>query len=308
MITKIPQKSIDRFEHYVEKWTNIGRSTERFTQEEAEEIIHNFQRLVLEMEPTPVEVYDGPELAWEAVKRHVPDSDEGFVEPYQTGSFFAPTFSFYDFFISEGLVEVGVTESADKIPMPQELFDKYKAWEATSKLGFIFPLDNVCVVSQKINDVKVNETHRLHCETGPALTYPSGWKVYALNGVEVPEYLVMTPSEDLSLDFFTNEKNADVKAEFVRKFGVERMLEMGKKIDSYENYDQEDNPWWWKSEYELWDMAVLFDGLDFQPYLKMKNQTTGIWHVEACSPACTSLELAIKERFGGEDLRIISIH
>lgn len=130
------------------------------------------------------------------------------------------------------------------------------------------------------------------------------WGVYSLNGIRVPEYLAMTPSEDLEIDWFHQQQNADVRTEFVRKFGVERMLSMGKKIDTHENYDEE---WWTKSEYELWDMASLFPNLDYQPYLKMQNQTTKVWHVEAVSPNCRTLEDAIKERFGGMNFKITSI-
>jgi hypothetical protein len=39
----------------------------------------------------------------------------------------------------------------------------------------------------------------------------------------------------------------------------------------------------------------------------MQNQTTEIWHVEAVSPACRTLKDAIKERFGGKDMKILNI-
>jgi hypothetical protein len=123
----------------------------------------------------------------------------------------------------------------------------------------------------------------------------------------VPASLVITPAEELSLDFFKNEKNADVKAEFVRKYGVERMIDMGKTVDTYENYpDQTNYSWWWKSKYELINMGTLF-GIEYQPYLRMVNQTTDIWHLEAVSPACLTLKDAIKERFGGREMKIVAI-
>ena len=117
----------------------------------------------------------------------------------------------------------------------------------------------------------------------------------------------MTPAEDLSMAMFTREKNADVKAEFVRKYSIERMVDIGKIVDSYENYDQEEQPWWWKSEYTLIDMHKVFTDIPYQPYLKMLNQTTGIWHMEAVSPQCRDLKAAIKERFGGRELKIVNI-
>jgi galactitol-specific phosphotransferase system IIC component len=54
-------------------------------------------------------------------------------------------------------------------------------------------------------------------------------------------------------------------------------------------------------------MKKLFVGVKFAPHLKMLNQTTGVWHVEAVSPRCRSLQDAIKERFRGRELNILSI-
>lgn len=281
---------------YRAKWKAISTDSTPFTQEEAETIIHNYQKYVLGVKETPVIVCSNPLTAWDKVVEvtKLPEGDRDFIYPFQDGSFFSYMFSYYDFFVSEKLVTVDA-----------ELQQKLDAWFATSKLGLIYPLDDVCIVSMKPKSLQVNERGQLHCENGKAIDY-DGYGFYSLNGITVPEYLVMTPSEDLSMDFFKNEKNADVKAEFVRKYGVERMLDLGKKVDSFENYDQEEQPWWWKSEYELHDMAILFEGLEYQPYLKMKNQTTGIWHVEAVSPACRTLKDAIKERFGGE-MKIVAI-
>jgi len=54
-------------------------------------------------------------------------------------------------------------------------------------------------------------------------------------------------------------------------------------------------------------MASLFPGLDYQPYLKMMNQTTKIWHVEALSPNCRTIKDTLKERFGGREMEIADI-
>jgi hypothetical protein len=54
-------------------------------------------------------------------------------------------------------------------------------------------------------------------------------------------------------------------------------------------------------------MNHLFEGINYAPHLKMLNQTTGVWHVEAVSPSCMSVADAIKDRFGGRDLNIIGI-
>lgn len=186
--------------------------------------------------------------------------------------------------------------------------EKLCLWLTLSEsTGWWQPFENICFMCERPSVQLVNERGQLHCETGPALVCRDGWEIYSLNGVIVPKSLVLTPAEDLSIDFFTQEKSADVKAEFVRKYGVERMVEMGKVVDTYENYpDQTSYSWWWKSQYQLVNMGFAFD-IDYQPYLKMINQTTDIWHMEAVSPACRTLKDAIKERFGGREMKIVAI-
>jgi len=77
----------------------------------------------------------------------------------------------------------------------------------------------------------LNEKGQLHNESVKAIEYKDGYGFYYLNGIRVPESLVTTPAENLDIKFFQSEKNADIKAEFVRKYGVERMLNFGKKIE-----------------------------------------------------------------------------
>jgi hypothetical protein len=187
--------------------------------------------------------------------------------------------------------------------------EKLHLWLSLSEsTGWWQPFENICFMCERPLIQSVNGRGQLHCETGPAMVCRDGWEIYSLNGVTVPKELVTTPAEDLSIDFFTQEKNADVKAEFVRKFGVERMIDMGQIVDTFENYpDQNAYSWWWKSQYQLIDMKTAFPGLEYQPYLKMRNQTTDIWHMEAVSPACRTLKDALKERFGGRDMKIVAV-
>jgi hypothetical protein len=130
----------------------------------------------------------------------------------------------------------------------------------------------------KVKTEQFNAQRRLHADGMPALELPNE-RLYFLHGVMVPEELAMTPAENLSLSFMQKEKNADVKAEFIRKFGIERMKQMGRIVDSFQKYD---NEWFKKSEYELVDMSPVFTRLTYAPYLSMKNQSVpGVFHMEA---------------------------
>lgn len=319
MITKLTQAQRDRFPHYVEKWIKVGTDTSNPSYDETLEIVNNFRDLIKLPKTNNLIIVENPIEAWVVCvlhemkvpmtelldemrlvfngnpkKRDIPRA----TLPYQTGSFFVSTFSFYDYFIDEL-----------KIDVPSDLLEKYKVWERTSQIGMIYPLDNITVVCKKPTEIHLNENRVLHRDGGPALSYSGlgNFKIYSLNGVRVPEWLAVTPSHQIDVSRYNEIDNADVKAEFVRKVGVEAFINMSKKIDTYENYDEKEYEWWHKSQYELYDMSFLYPSFNYAPHLKMLNQTTGVWHVEAVSPKCLTLRDAIKERFGGREMKIIAI-
>lgn len=312
---------------YVSKWIAIGTDTARLNYDRTLDIVNNVQKNILKEEPTPVIIFNNPIEAWVAcnyavhghkineLKQCVEEYFKGnkpewkvshFVSPYLNGSFSAPTFAFYDFFKYELHVafEAKGTPVENAVSNGLSIDALYELWRSTTELGLIYPLHNVtgtvqnmCIVCEKPSFVKLNENGVIHCDGGPAVKYEGHGNmiIYALNGVTVPDWLALTPSSKIPVERIHEIKNADVKAEFVRKIGIERMLSMGKKIDSHESYNDE---WWTKSEYELWDMSSLFPNVEYAPHLKMLNQTTKIWHVEAVSPECKNIEDSLKDRYG----------
>ena len=324
MSTKIEKLTPEQealFPKYVEKWVAIGTNTDRLDYDTCVPIINNF-RLMIQMKTAPLIIVENPIEAWVACCLHeVGVSNEELLDEmrlvfhgnpknrvipkaemaYQSGSFFANVFSFYDYMIREL-----------KIPLEPQLKARYDVWEATKDVGCIYPLSDLTILTQKpieIHTIELRGSRVLHKDGGPALSYSGegDFKIYSLNGVMVPEYLAVTPEENLELDLYNQEKNADVKAEFVRKVGIERFKDRGRLVDSYKNYSKSSHGWWYKSEYELWEMESLFEGLSSAPYLSMKNQTVDIYHFEAVSPECTTLQKAILERFDGHDFVIEAI-
>ena len=218
------------------------------------------------------------------------------VTPYLLGSFDANTMAFYDFFVDQKIVTI-----------KPEYQDKYEVWMTTCKLGMIYPFDEICFVCEKPLSIHLNDEGQLHADGKPAVEYSDGWKLFLLNNVEVPEELVMTPTSEMSVEWYNKYDNADVRTEFLRKFGLENMLDKGTKMDSHTNYVGDEYDWWHKSEYELYNLSTLMPDNSYAPYLKMKNQTTGVIHVEPVSREARDLPAAMKSRFGGRDIQIMSI-
>ena len=160
-----------------------------------------------------------------------------------------------------------------------------------SEINFFIPYKGICFISEKPIEINWNN-NRLHKDGGMSVKYSDGWGIYTLNGVAVPDWLAKTPEGKLTIKQFKSIKNADIKAEFIRKYGVERLQSLGEKIcDAVDHH----NEFYRQSEYEIWDMGKAFDNT-YRPFLKMRNLTTGIYHFEGIHPDCRTIEQALKFR------------
>jgi len=179
-------------------------------------------------------------------------------------------FSSYDYVFNELKIH-------NTIP---DLWEKYLA---THKINLCYPLDNVCILSQHFDYVKM-KNERLHSDGSPAIHY-NGFDVYALNGVSVPEWLVMQKWNEIDCKKILAEQNAEVRREIVRKVGIERVCSEldAKCIDKIGDYE----------------LLILNLGDDRKrPYLKMLNPSVGTYHIEGVHPDCQTVEAALNFRNG----------
>jgi len=128
------------------------------------------------------------------------------------------------------------------------------------------------------------QAKQLHCEDGPAVHWPAGEDNYFyLNAVHVPRELVETPARELDPRTLLRERNAQVRREIVRKVGIERVCDAleARCLDS-------------AGDYELL-LLDLQDGRT-RPFLKMKNPSVGVYHIEGVAPECQTVAEALAWR------------
>jgi hypothetical protein len=326
MIDHLTDAQVAKFPEYVNKWIAIGLSTSRLEIGRTKQIIENLYTHLLKKPIVPVIIRDSPLSAWIAVciislttdkqikKRFKDYSDKTFfqlvdttlahvlknpqpnpellkelvdsgdfekikeltkkfVHPYIDGSFSAGYFSFYDYIENE-------------LSVKYDAKAEYDAYKATTELGFVYPLDEACVVAQKPEAIHLVNS-RLHNPNGPAVKYTDGFQLYSLNGVRVPDWLVETPANELKAEALIKSaelKNVEVRREFIRKIGIERCLaQLHAKVINKEG------------DYELLQVNVI----DNSPrtYLKMRNPSVPeVWHVEAVAPQCETVQQALNWR------------
>ena len=81
------------------------------------------------------------------------------------------------------------------------------------------------------------------------------------------------------------------------------MLSLGKKMD---DAHKSKNQWYVDSEYELYNLGSIFNR-EKAVFLKMKNLTTGTYHVEGVDPSCNTVEEALKFRANNREINIVGI-
>jgi hypothetical protein len=111
----------------------------------------------------------------------------------------------------------------------------------------------------------LNDQHRLHMDYSPAVIWEDGTKEYYLNGVRMPENIVLAKPEEIDPELLFREQNAAVRREIIRKAGYSRILQKlnAKKLDSYQEYD-----------------LYRIENIDVEPIniLKVKCPSTGVYY------------------------------
>jgi hypothetical protein len=168
--------------------------------------------------------------------------------------------------------------------------EAYKYWEALAlHSGPRIMHPDFCMISDRSEILAVDSQNRPHNETGPFCRWRDGSALYALNGVRVPRWLVETPAEQIDPTAFAKEANVEVRREIVRKIGVERLCQkLGSKMLD-------------KSADGMYELHLVPLGAEVGewPYLKMRNPSIGVYHMEAVSQECRTVQQALNFRNGG---------
>ncbi len=186
--------------------------------------------------------------------------------PYLDGQFSASLVASYDFLRSIG------------VDLPD-----YSIFSDQIQFNLIYPIDGFVVFAERPSVIYMKDK-RLHKEGAPSVEYPDGTKCWSLNGVAVPQWLAETPWDKLDCSEFPKITNVQVRREFVRKVGVERLCkEMGSVI-----LDKQ-------GDYELHEID-LQGATGKWPYLKMLNPSIGTWHMECVGKTCKTVRDALRFR------------
>lgn len=103
------------------------------------------------------------------------------------------------------------------------------AWMRIARMRFehitpcIFPHRDVCLVSERPVELRRDGQGRFHSLEGPAIRYPDGFSLYAINGVIVDEAVVMRP-ESITARRIAETGDLETRRILLERFGIARYL------------------------------------------------------------------------------------
>lgn len=103
--------------------------------------------------------------------------------------------------------------------------------------GWWWAFEGIAFVSERPNFMARDAENRLHFETGPALSFPDGWSIWAWHGTRVPQWVI----EDPSIKNINKEQNVEIRRCAIENLGWDRYVELaGLKLS--EPMDDPGNP------------------------------------------------------------------
>jgi uncharacterized protein DUF6745 len=173
-----------------------------------------------------------------------------------------------------------------------EQIRKVQCWlDLSESCGWWQPLRGVVFICERPLKQAVDERGRLHCADGPALLCRDGWPVYAWHNVRVPEDVITKP-DAITVERILKERNGQVRAVMVERYGFERFMIdcKPKQLDRC-------------GEYRLVSMRASGEARDgdVMTALIMTCPSTGAHYVHGVHPACQTIGQALAWK-RGEDL------
>jgi len=163
---------------------------------------------------------------------------------------------------------------------------------------WIWPYTNYCIVSARPSELHWTRPFGvLHRDGGPAIAFRDGWKFWLLNGVHVPQWLAEQRDIEIDPKRIAECDNAEVRREFVRKVGLDRIYHKlgGKVIHERTVYLKTPYNEHWPCHYKLVDLAYA-EGV-LRRVLEMPNPSLpGVKHVEYVPNECETVEQAMNFR------------
>jgi len=212
-LTKAEEASLEKYFHY---WEKVYNSTAEPNMEKAEAAFKELYR-VKNIELKGIHWVDSPKAAkakyLELTGRTIVASD------FNLGCHASHWVGFHKWLRDEKNYDM-YPELESLITLAHEVFWFLADGDQPGE-------DGIVVVCKKPLEVTFNEENRLHNYDDYAFKFRDNTGFALFNNILVPEVLMTTPAEEMTMDMVTNETNAEIRSEILKKMGPKNFLEQG---------------------------------------------------------------------------------
>ncbi|PJF38186.1 MAG: hypothetical protein CUN55_18290, partial [Phototrophicales bacterium] len=107
----------------------------------------------------------------------------------------------------------------------QDTYRRYTAFKSLIESGVydMLQFKNLCIVVKQPQHVRFDDQKRIHCENDSCIAWDDGYKLYAINGVVVPEKVVLNP-ETITIQEIQSEENQEKRRIMIERYGADKYL------------------------------------------------------------------------------------
>ncbi len=104
------------------------------------------------------------------------------------------------------------------------VLERFEIDETLAKsCGWVWWHENVLAISDRPSVIRRDDQGRLHCADGPAIAYRDGWAIHAVHGVVVPSDIIESP-QSITVERIGKEGNAEIRRVMIERYGASRYL------------------------------------------------------------------------------------
>jgi len=235
-VNKLSDNDIALMSVVVDEWIKIGTATGPADRPVAEEAIREAYRNANLAEPNEIRWYRSPIEAVEDIVVELEKAGENknfsFIENIAYGQHDAYWLAFWDFF-----------NRCESVELP-EMKEIHPMVTLAKQIGWWWPYDNICFVSERPSEIHFDNGGQLHGEDGPALSYSDGFGVYVWHGYRIPtdKQWIIAEKDRLNPDVIEAEENAELRRIMLEVYGFDKYLEKRKAKLVSEDVDGVGNP------------------------------------------------------------------
>jgi hypothetical protein len=215
IIKELTPEQEARQPEFVERWVEIGLSTEPLDRQKVEEAVKLAYACAELPPPATIEYVASPIAMAKKIcqlkgQEATPKNLDAALQDVHWNNHNVGYLAFYDY-------------AREVLGLAEDTKTMAGLWECARSFGWWAPYENVAVIQEKPRVIRLDNRGRLHRHDGKAVEYSDGWGLYAWHGTIIPlkQAKIIDNPQEITLQDVDHEKNAEIRRVMIERRGAE---------------------------------------------------------------------------------------